>query len=304
MEFLMIIIGLSLFEIITSIDNAVINAEVVKTMQPKGRRWFVTWGLFFSVFLVRGLLPLGILVLMIPGLDLTNILSIGFSDSEVIEKSVEATAPLVLIGGGVFMILLFFYWLFLEEKHFGLPRFEKFFIKQGLWFYTVTSIILATLIWFAIKVNPIMAFSAAAGSVVFFITNGFKHYAEHKEKDLKSSTKSDLNKIIYLEIIDATFSIDGVIGAFAFTFSIPLILLGNGIGSVLVRQITMANVEKVSQYIYLKNGAMYSILILGIFMILESFKIHIPTWASPLATVIIILFFFLKSQKHIKLSAI
>lgn len=300
----MIIIGLSLFEIITSIDNAVINAEVVKTMQPKARRWFVTWGLFFSVFLVRGLLPLGILLLMIPGLDLSNILSIGFSDNEVIEKSVEATAPLVLIGGGVFMVLLFFYWLFLEEKHFGLPKFEKFFIKQGLWFYTVTSIIIATLVWFAIKVNPIMAFSAAAGSVVFFITNGFKHYAEQKEKSLQNSAKSDINKIIYLEIIDASFSIDGVIGAFAFTFSIPLILLGNGIGSVLVRQITMANVEKVSQYIYLKNGAMYSILVLGIFMILESFKIHIPVWAAPLATVVIILFFFLKSRKHIRLSAL
>ena len=300
----MIIIGLSLFEIITSIDNAVINAEVVKTMQPKARRWFITWGLFFSVFLVRGLLPLGILLLMIPGLDLSNILSIGFSNNEVIEKSVEATAPLVLIGGGVFMVLLFFYWLFLEEKHFGLPKFEKFFIRQGLWFYTVTSLILSILVWFAIKENPIMAFSAVAGSLIFFITNGFKHYAEHKEKELQNSAKSDINKIIYLEIIDASFSIDGVIGAFAFTFSIPLILLGNGIGSVLVRQITMANVEKVSQYIYLKNGAMYSILVLGIFMILESFKIHVPVWGAPLATVVIIVFFFLKSRKHIKLSAL
>jgi hypothetical protein len=99
-----------------------------------------------------------------------------------------------------------------------------------------------------------------------------------------------------LEIIDATFSIDGVLGAFAFTLSVPLILLGNGLGAVMVRQLTVKNIERIKKYVYLKNGAMYSILVLGIIMILHSFNFVIPEYVSPLATFIIIGLFFWKSK--------
>lgn len=73
---------------------------------------------------------------------------------------------------------------------------------------------------------------------------------------------TDISKILYLEVIDMTFSIDGVLGAFAFTLSVPLILLGNGIGAYVVRSLTIHNIERVKRYIYLKNGAMYSIGVL------------------------------------------
>jgi hypothetical protein len=87
---------------------------------------------------------------------------------------------------------------------------------------------------------------------------------------------SDWSKIMYLKVIDATFSIDGVLGAFAFTLSVPLILIGNGIGAFVVREFTVSNVDRIKKYIYLKNGAMYSILFLGIIMISESFGAHVP----------------------------
>ena len=79
------------------------------------------------------------------------------------------------------------------------------------------------------KINPMMAFSAVIGSSAFFITHGFKNYAEQQEEKMAHGTSgiSDIAKILYLEVIDATFSIDGVLGAFAFTLSVPLILLGN-----------------------------------------------------------------------------
>ena len=84
---------------------------------------------------------------------------------------------------------------------------------------------------------------------------------EHEMMHGKSGL-SDWAKILYLEVIDATFSIDGVLGAFAFTLSIPLILIGNGIGALVVRQLTVGNIDRVKRYRFLKNGAMYSILIL------------------------------------------
>jgi hypothetical protein len=97
-------------------------------------------------------------------------------------------------------------------------------------------------------------------------------------------------------VIDATFSMDGVLGAFAFTLSVPLILFGNGLGALVVRQLTVSNIERIKKYIYLKNGAMYSILFLGLVMIFESFGFDIPSWLSPLATFGTVVYFFLKSH--------
>jgi len=85
------------------------------------------------------------------------------------------------------------------------------------------------LVYLAINRHPMMALGAVIGSTAFFITHGFKQNAEENEQKLMGSNMSDVSKIMYLEVIDATFSIDGVIGAFAFTMSVPLILIGNGI---------------------------------------------------------------------------
>ena len=148
-----------------------------------------------------------------------------------------------------------------------------------------------------------MAFGAVVGSTAFFITHGFKQNAEEQEKSLLEKGHSDLSKIFYLEVIDATFSIDGVLGAFAFTLSVPLILLGNGIGALVVRQMTIGNIDRIKKYIYLKNGAMYSILFLGLIMILDSFGAHIPEWFSPVTTSLVVIFFFLKSRRFIRQSA-
>ena len=97
-----------------------------------------------------------------------------------------------------------------------------------------------------------------------------------REGNLLQGNMSDMSKIFYLEVIDATFSIDGVIGAFAFTMSVPLILIGNGIGAFIVRELTIRNVDNIKKYQYLKNGAMYSVFLLGIIMLLDSFGFHIP----------------------------
>ena len=114
--------------------------------------------------------------------------------------------------------------------------------------------------------------------------------------------KQVLIKLFFLEIIDTTFSIDGVLGAFAFTLSVPLILLGNGFGAVLVRELTIRNIENIKKYVYLKNGAMYSILVLGMVMVLHSFGFNIPEYVSPLSTFIIIGYFFWKSKVELKLT--
>jgi hypothetical protein len=142
-----------------------------------------------------------------------------------------------------------------------------------------------------------MAFGAVVGSSAFFIVHGFRQNAEAQEQKLIGGDMSDISKIFYLEVIDATFSIDGVLGAFAFTFSIPLILIGNALGAIAVRQMTVSNIDRIKRFRFLKNGAMYSILFLGCIMIIDSFGIHIPPYVSPLITFGVVGYFLLKSMK-------
>ena len=297
-SFILIVLGLSLFEIIISVDNAVINAEVLGTMSKKARRWFLIWGIIIAVFLVRGLLPWIIIWASNPSLGAIGALTASFSSDPKVAEVIEKSAPILLAGGGTFLVFLFFHWLFLEPKHYGLIG-ESFFHRQGVWFFAVVSVLLAFIVYQTIKINPLMAFGAVIGSTAFFITHGFKENAEKVEREMLegSSNMSDISKIFYLEVIDATFSVDGILGAFAFTFSIPLILLGNGIGALVVRQLTISNIENVKKYKYLKNGAMYSILALGTIMLLDSFGYHIPSWFSPIVTFTIIGYFFYKSYK-------
>ncbi len=293
------IAGLALFESITSIDNAIINAEILTTMKPRARRWFLTWGIGLAVFGVRGVLPWLIVWVMASGLGPWQAFTATLTDDPTAIRAIQQSAPILLLGGGIFFIFLFFHWLFLEPKKYGLPG-ERFFARQGAWFYAVVSVVLTLTVWFALEKDPMLALGAVIGSTTFFITHGFRRHAEaQEERLLRGDTDlSDVAKIIYLEVIDATFSIDGVVGAFAFTLSVPLILLGNGIGAVVVRQLTVYNVDKIKKYVYLKNGAMYSVLVLGIVMLAHGFGIHVPDWFSPMATFVIVGYFLLLSWRR------
>jgi uncharacterized protein len=298
---LLTIAGLVLFETITSIDNAIINAEVLNTMGARARRWFLTWGILIAVFLIRGALPWLIVWMSTPSLGPIGALTATFSSDPAVIAAIEESTPILLIGGGTFLVFLFFNWIFLETKYYGLSV-ERYIASKGVWFYAVVAVLLAAIVWFALGKNPMMAFAAVMGSTAFFIVHGFRQNAEEQERRMLGSGMSDLSKLFYLEVIDATFSIDSVIGAFAFTMSVPLIIIGSGIGAIVVRQITVSNTETVKKYHYLKNGAMYSILFLGTIMILDSFGFEIPAYVSPLITFAVVGFFLWKSLEDIKKS--
>ncbi len=294
----LVVTGLIAFEIITSVDNAVINAEVLNTMSRRARRWFLTWGILLSVFLVRGLLPWLIIWGTTPSLGPVGAWTAAFSSDPAVAEAIEMSAPPLLALGGMFLIFLFLHWLFLEPKNYGL-RGEKRIERHGVWFFAVVSLLLSAVTWFAINRNPAMAFGAVMGSTIFFIVHGFRENAAKREKELMGSGLGDWSKILYLEVLDTSFSIDGVLGAFAFTLAVPLILIGNGVGAIAVRQLTVSNIERVKRYKYLKNGAMYSIFVLGWVMLLNAFGFHIPEWASPVVTFVVIGFFFWKSKKEL-----
>ncbi len=296
------VFGLCLFEIISSIDNAIVNAHVLKTMPEKYRKIFLFWGLLFAVVLVRGLLPFVIVWAVNPSLSLPQVWTATFSGSDLVKASLEASKPLLLLGGGMYLLYVALAWLFLEEKKYAFLV-EGFIHRQGAWFYAITSILTTAIVFLALKQNPMLALAATIGVSAFFITDGFKKNAEEKEKQLMSgSAMSAWSKIFYLEALDASFSIDGVIGAFAFTMSVPLILLGNGLGALVVREFTVRGVDLIAKFAYLKNGAMYSIGFLGSIMIVESFGHEFPFWVAPLNTVLLLAVFLTLSIRESRLA--
>jgi len=298
-HFLVVILGLCLFEVISSVDNAIINAHVLKTLPERFRKIFLFWGLILAVFLVRGVLPFIIVWIANPALSVFEVVTFAFSQDEKIEQYVDASKPLLLLGGGVYLIFVFLGWLFLEEKKYAFLV-ENFIHRQSVWFYAFASLFFTFIIWKSLQVNPLLALSASIGSTAFFITDGFKKNAESQEKMLLTASMSAWSKILYLEVLDASFSIDGVIGAFAFTISVPWILLGNGLGALVVREVTIKGIDTISKFAYLKNGAMYSIGMLGALMILESFGQEYPFWLAPLNTFLLLAVFLYLSYREIR----
>jgi hypothetical protein len=290
------VLGLCVFEVVSSLDNAVVNADVLSTMGAKWRKWFLVWGIFFGVFLVRGLLPWLIVWASNPSLGPVGALTASFSNDPRIAQSIQESAPFLLMGGALFLVLLFFHWFFLEPKNFGL-HLERIAHNRGAWFNVLTLLLLVVMVWLGLQRHWKMALAAAVGAGAFFITHSFKEHAARVELRMKDNKDmSDFSKLIYLEVLDATFSIDGVVGAFAFTMSVPIIILGNGLGALVVRELTIKGVDRIRHYAYLKNGAMYSIFFLGVIMLLESFGVHVPYYVAPLITFAVIGFFFFKSK--------
>lgn len=300
-EIIFIIFGLVVFEVVSSLDNAVVNADVLATMKSKrAKKFFLFWGILFAVFVVRGFLPSLIVYLSTPEIGLMGAFRVMWESNPAVITAIESATPTIMMAGGIFLFLLWLHWLLMEEKTFGLPLERHIQTYGGVWFYALSALGLVGVMVAIGDIgaeNPMhLALAATVGFSAFFITQGFKENAEKIEKRLiasgKESSMSDWAKVAFLEVLDTAFSIDGVVGAFAFTTMVPLILIGNGIGAIVVRQLTVANVDRIRSYVYLKNGAMYSIGFLGTVMLLEGFGAHLPTWLSPSVTLILVGYFF------------
>jgi hypothetical protein len=209
------------------------------------------------------------------------------------------SAYILLSGGGMFLALLYLHWLFLEKK-------EPYFVPDklvkphhGIWFFALAALLLVGILW-AFQDRPFAMIAAATGNAVFFILYGFREMAEKQETEMEGAIHGDLAKLLFLEILDLSFSIDGIFGAFAFTTNVLLILIGNGIGALIVRQLTIKGVDKVGQYRWLKNGAMTSIGFLGTFMLAEALGAHLPEWLPTVITLTIVGTAFWSSHRELQ----
>ena len=161
-EDIIIVLGLIVFEVVNSIDNAIVNAHVLKTMGVMWRKRFLLIGIVTSVFLVRFLLPLFIVWISVPNISLPALFSSFVGGNAVAANAINAQKPVILMFGGVFLIFLYLHWLFLEKKDsLYIERFLK--EKHGVWFFGLAGIILVIVMYLA-KANALMMLAAAIGS--------------------------------------------------------------------------------------------------------------------------------------------
>lgn len=288
-----------MFEIVNSIDNAIINAHVLGKMQEKWRKWFLIWGILTAVVFIRGVLPFLITWLTAPNIRFLQAFQATLGNNALAKQAIDHNAYILLVGGGMFLLLLYFHWLFLEKKDpFFTP--DKFVQPQhGIWFFAIAALLLVAVLWLD-RERPLAMLGAAVGNAVFFILYGFRELAERAEHELEQNKNSDFSRLVFLEILDLSFSIDSVLGAFAFTTSVLLILIGNGIGALVVRELTLRGISRIGKYKWLKNGAMTSIGFLGVFMIVKSFGLHVPEWLPTLTTVLVVGYAFFASHRELK----
>lgn len=260
--FLLIVLEISL-----SFDNAVVNAKVLETMEPIWQKRFILFGLPLAVFGMRLVFPLAI-VSLVTGMGLFETLQVAIDDPERYEAVLKTTETTIFAFGGAFLLMVFLDFFFEERDIKWVTFVEGSKVMEK--FSGVANIELITAIMVGITLGHI---TQDFGIVLAFMYGVLLHsLLGMLDHFLSSDTvKSGVAGFIYLEILDASFSFDGVIGAFALTSNIFIIMIGLGVGAMFVRSITLYFVEHkvLSHFRYLEHGAHYAIGILAVIMLMK-----------------------------------
>lgn len=272
---------LSVLEVSLSFDNAVVNAAVLKDMTPLWRQRFITWGIPIAVFGMRVVFPL-VIVSLIAHINPWEALVLAATKPDEYAR-IMLSSHLSLAGfGGSFLLMVAFGYFFDHEKDVHwLDWIEKPLVKMGK--VESAGMGLCLLLFFVMsqfldndaeKLTLIL--SGIFGMVTFVAVDGVSG-ALNSQADLKGTASSGFAMFMYLQILDASFSFDGVIGAFALTNNLFLIAIGLGIGAMFVRSMTIYLVDKgtLNQFIYLEHGAFYAIGALALMMLFDVFM-HVP----------------------------
>jgi len=264
---------LSLLEISLSFDNAVMNAVVLSGLSAIWRRRFLTWGMLIAVFGMRFLFPV-LIVSVTAKLPPLKVVNIAVKDPELYHHYLSLAHHLILAFGGAFLLMVFINWLFdagreihwiefFEEKAVQIAKLGE--IKL------IVALSIALLVGF--KTNSLeILIAMLLGILSFEIVRLIKDLVRYFRGEM-----AGIGAFLYLEILDASCSLDGTVGAFAISKDLVIITIGLSVGAFILRSLTVHFVEsgKLQQLPYLEHGAHWGIGGLGIMMILQIFY-HIP----------------------------
>lgn len=261
---------LCILEISLSFDNAVVNAKVLETMEPKWRKRFITWGIPIAVFGMRFLFPI-IIVAVASDLSWFNSLALAFVSPEAYHIALENAKLPIFAFGGAFLLMVFLSFFFDEDReHKWIKILESNIVTQKLSGVAHIDVLIALGVGYmlgTITDNNTVTLAYLSGIILHELI------ASLDDAFASNGVRAGIVGFIYLEVLDASFSFDGVIGAFALSSNIIVIMMGLGIGALYVRQLTLYFVEKktLQEYKYLEHGAHYAIGALAAVMLLKMF---------------------------------
>ena len=286
-------------EVSLSIDNAIVNASILKDMEPKWRQRFLTWGILVAVFGMRLFFPI-LLIACATHLSASEVLDLALHDPKLYSTYLMASHGTIAAFGGMFLLMVFLdfildpkrniHWLGIIEKKIGvLGNLESIEIIVALLILVGVQSIVPQDIRATILLSGIAGLSTFV--IIHSVTKLMNSYTHLKRAGLIS--------FIYLEILDASFSFDGVIGAFAITQDIIIIMIGLAIGAVFVRSLTVLLVKKktLQNYIYLEHGAHYALGALAC-MMLYSIVHHVPEVIIGGVGIVLIALSYFSSVRH------
>ncbi|QDQ29019.1 DUF475 domain-containing protein [Chitinimonas arctica] len=269
---------LSVLEVSLSFDNAVVNATVLKDMDDKWRHRFMTWGMLIAVFGMRVVFPV-LIVAVIAHLSPWAALMMAVSQPDKYAAALTSAHVVVAGFGGAFLLMVFLKFFLDKEKDVHWVRLiEAPLSKLGKMESIQIAVCLAAIYGISTLVHAHeqlpFVLSAVAGLVTYIVVDGFAALLETEQPgDAGVVARTGLSAFLYLEVLDASFSFDGVIGAFALSNNIFIIAIGLGIGAMFVRSLTIMFVEKgtLDQFRYLEHGAFYAIGALATIMFIGTF---------------------------------
>ena len=285
---LAIVAILGVLEISLSFDNAVVNAKVLQRMHPIWQKLFLTVGVLIAVFGMRLVFPI-VIVALTANLGFSEVINLALNDSATYAKELDSAKSAIYSFGGIFLLMIFLDWLFEEKEIRWLRPLESALERLGK-LDQLSVVIASLLVLLASTVVPsgeakTVLFSGFTGLVIYLVVAGLDSFFEsdddEEDEQLVASRggagavaavgKAGFATFLYLEVLDASFSFDGVIGAFAISTNVLVIAAGLGIGAVFVRSLTVYLVRQgtLAEYRYLDHGAHWAIGALAIILLLE-----------------------------------
>lgn len=294
-----LVVILSILEVTLSFDNAVVNARILKKMSPIWQKRFLTWGILVAVFGTRFVLP----ILIVSAAVWTSpwmITQLAFSDPEAYSHLLEDVHGSITAFGGIFLLMVSLKYFFDKAKSVHWIRIvERHLVKWGHIEAIEIAIALILLVGFSFITTYDQAEILTAGLVgliLFIVMEGVAGSLSIESEDV---AKAGLTLFIYLNILDSAFSLDGVIGAFALTNNLIIIMIGLGIGAYFVRSLTVYFVREntLAELRYLEHGAHWAIFGLSLAM-LANLIIHVPEIVTGLVGLAFVILAYISSRKE------
>ncbi|WP_332066021.1 DUF475 domain-containing protein [Bartonella sp. CB189] len=267
---------LGILEISLSFDNSIINARILKEMNHLWRRRFLIWGILIAVFGMRIVFPLLVVAIAACVNPISAVKLAIWEPHKYAAILMDVHIGIAAFGGTFLMMVGLRYFFDPNKEVHWLAFAEKPVQRFGSFIGADIAVVLILILFFGGQVaaedRTVFLLAALYGLLAFIVVGAIGSLLDAPQKSFSTAAKGGAGAFLYLEVLDSSFSFDGVIGAFAFSHNLFIIAIGLGIGAFYVRSMTIMLVESgiLLHYRYLEHGAFYAILILAIIMYLQT----------------------------------